>query len=181
LNFDPRISKIDAYKSGYIDKELEQIVGLQTESPLTRAFMPYGGIRMADSAAISHGFKTNPETDVFFAKYHKTHNQGVFDAYTEEITRARHTHIITGLPDAYARGRIIGDYRRVALYGIDYLINEKIVARNNATLDVLNAKNIRMREETMEQIKSLKAMLNMAKSYGFDISRPAKNAKEAIQ
>jgi formate C-acetyltransferase len=178
---DQRVSFVDAYGPGYINKDLEKIVGLQTDAPLKRAFMPIGGIRMADQAAKTYGFKTDPILDEIYTKYRKTHNAGVFDAYTSEITAARHTHIITGLPDAYARGRIIGDYRRIALYGMDYLINEKKAARDAMTHKHITRSDIRMREETADQLKAMNAMITMAQAYGLDIRKPAKNAKEAVQ
>ncbi|GMO13379.1 MAG: formate C-acetyltransferase [Mycoplasmoidaceae bacterium] len=181
LDMDTRVSSIDAFGPGYIDKRLEKIVGLQTDAPLKRAYMPVGGVRMADMAAISNGFKPDPSMSLIYSKYRKTHNQGVFDAYTKEITDARHTHIITGLPDAYARGRIIGDYRRVALYGMDFLIKEKKQQREKRTGKHQTDEIIRMREETMEQIKSMNAIVAMAKTYGFDITLPAKNAQECVQ
>ena len=180
LDMDTRVSFIDAYGPGYIDKKLEKIVGVQTDKPFKRAFMPIGGIRMAVQAGENYGFKSDPKLVEIYSKYRKTHNQGVFDAYTDEMRLARRSHIITGLPDAYSRGRIIGDYRRVALYGIDYLINEKIEARNNLS-STMTSDIIRLREETMDQINALKAMKRMAEAYGFDISKPAKNAREAIQ
>jgi formate C-acetyltransferase len=182
LSMDKRLSTIDGFGPGYIDKKLESIVGLQTEEPLKRAYMPIGGVRMAQQAAQAYGFETDKNIDDIFSKYRKTHNQGVFDAYTKEMKIARHTHIITGLPDSYARGRIIGDYRRVALYGIDYLVSKKLyVLENKYSFSVMNEQNITLREEITEQIKALKLMKNMALKYGFDISKPAKNAKEAIQ
>ncbi len=180
LDMDTRVSDIDIFDAGYIDKDLEKIVGVQTDEPFKRAYMPIGGIRMAQSSAKSYGFKTDPKVDEIFEKYRKTHNQGVFDAYTEEMRLARRTHIITGLPDAYARGRIIGDYRRVALYGIDFLIEKKMEDKANLP-DVMSDDVIKLSEELSEQIKALKKMKNMAKSYGYDISKPATNAKEAIQ
>jgi formate C-acetyltransferase len=177
---DQRVSFIDAYGPGYIDKKLEKIVGIQTDEPFKRAYMPIAGVKMAKQAAEAFGFKTDPTVDLIYTKYRKTHNSGVFDAYTDEMRKARHTHILTGLPDAYSRGRIIGDYRRMALYGVDYLIAEKKQSRflipDEMTDDV-----IRLREETSEQIKALEAMKRMASAYGHDISRPAKNAREAVQ
>jgi len=178
------VSSINAYAPGYIDeslKDLEQVVGLQTDEPLKRAFMPYGGIKMAEEALEMYGYKPNPELHKVFTEYHKTHNDAVFDAYTPEMRLARKTHIVTGLPDTYGRGRIVGDYRRVALYGIDQLIawkeQDKLYCGDgNMTDDV-----IRLREEVSEQIKRLKEMKVMAQSYGFDISKPATNAKEAFQ
>ena len=178
------VSGITAYGPGYIDektKDLEQIVGLQTDKPLKRAFMPYGGIKMAQEAAESYGYKINPKYDKIFNEYHKTHNQAVFDAYTDEMRRARHCHIITGLPDTYGRGRIVGDYRRVALYGIDFLIAKKQEDLANCGDGTMTDDVIRQREEIAEQIRALRGMKEMAKAYGYDISEPAKNAKEAVQ
>ena len=178
------VSGITAYGPGYIDektKDLEQIVGLQTDKPLKRAFMPYGGIKMAQEAAESYGYKINPKYDKIFNEYHKTHNQAVFDAYTDEMRRARHCHIITGLPDTYGRGRIVGDYRRVALYGIDYLIEKKQYDLDNCGCGVMTDDIIRQREELADQIRALRGMKEMAKAYGYVISEPAKNAKEAVQ
>ena len=169
------VSSLTAYGPGYIDKatkNLEKIVGLQTDKPLKRAFMPYGGIKMAQQAAETYGYKVNEKFDKIFNEYHKTHNQAVFDAYTPEMKAARHSHIVTGLPDTYGRGRIVGDYRRVALYGIDRLI----AGKQEMSDDI-----IRQREEIAEQIRALKGMKEMAKIYGYDISQPAKNAHEAIQ
>ena len=174
-------SKVSAHEAGYIDKDLEEIVGLQTDSPLKRAIMPFGGIRIVEKACKSYGREVDPETDEIFHKYRKTHNDGVFDVYTPDIRAARSAHLLTGLPDGYGRGRIIGDYRRVALYGVDVLINEK-----KQELDVLDVDNfteevIRQREEISEQIKALNELKIMAAKYGFDISVPATNAKEAVQ
>ena len=174
-------SKVSAHEAGYIDKDLEEIVGLQTDSPLKRAIMPFGGIRIVEKACKSYGREVDPETDEIFHKYRKTHNDGVFDVYTPDIRAARSAHLLTGLPDGYGRGRIIGDYRRVALYGVDVLINEK-----KQELDVLDVDNfteevIRQREERSEQIKALNELKIMAAKYGFDISVPATNAKEAVQ
>jgi formate C-acetyltransferase len=180
LAMDTRVSFIDAFGPGYIDKKYEKIVGLQTDEPLKRAYMPIGGLRIAQQAGLAFGFKSDPVVDEIYTKYRKTHNQGVFDTYTEEMKKARHLHIITGLPDAYSRGRIIGDYRRVALYGIDYLINEKKAARNLIPYD-MDDDVIRLREESTEQIRALEAMKRMAAVYGHDISLPAKNAQQAIQ
>ena len=178
------VSSLTSYGPGYIDeslKDLETIVGLQTDKPLKRAFMPYGGIKMAEEAAETYGYKVNEKFHKIFTEYHKTHNQAVFDAYTPEMKAARHCHIVTGLPDTYGRGRIVGDYRRVALYGIDFLIEEKKkdldLCGNGAMYDEI----IRQREEIAEQIRALKGMKEMAKIYGYDISGPATNAKEAIQ
>ena len=178
------VSSLTAYGPGYIDpelKDLERIVGLQTDKPLKRAFMPFGGIKMAEEAAETYGYHVNPKFHKIFTEYHKTHNQAVFDAYTPEMKTARHCHIVTGLPDTDGRGRIVGDYRRIALYGIDFLIQEKKKdlerCGNGAMFDDI----IRQREEISEQIRALKGIQEMAAIYGFDISRPASNAKEAIQ
>jgi formate C-acetyltransferase len=178
------VSSLTAYGPGYIDpelKDLERIVGLQTDKPLKRAFMPFGGIKMAEEAAKTYGYHVNPKFHKIFTEYHKTHNQAVFDAYTPEMKTARHCHIVTGLPDTYGRGRIVGDYRRIALYGIDFLIQEKKKdlerCGNGAMFDDI----IRQREEIAEQLRALKDIQEMAAIYGFDISRPASNAKEAVQ
>ncbi|SNX53836.1 formate C-acetyltransferase [Thermoanaerobacterium sp. RBIITD] len=182
LDVDTKIvSSITSHKAGYIDRELEEIVGLQTDAPLKRAIMPYGGIRMVKSSCEAYGYKVDPEVDEIFTNYRKTHNEGVFDAYTPEIRAARHAGIITGLPDAYGRGRIIGDYRRVALYGIDRLIEEKEKEKLELDYDEFDEATIKLREELSEQIKALNEMKEMAKMYGYDISKPAENAKEAIQ
>lgn len=178
------VSSLTAYGPGYIDeskKELEQVVGLQTDKPLKRAFMPFGGIKMADQAASTYGYQINPELRKIFTDYHKTHNQAVFDAYTPEMKRARHNHVITGLPDTYGRGRIVGDYRRVALYGLDYLIKMKEKDLFYCGGRNMSEEHIRLREEIAEQIRALRGMKKMAEIYGFDISEPAKNAKEAVQ
>jgi len=175
------VSSITSHDAGYIDKDLEEIVGLQTDKPLKRAIMPYGGIRMVKKACEAYGYKVDPKVEEIFTKYRKTHNDGVFDAYTPEIRAARHAGIITGLPDAYGRGRIIGDYRRVALYGIDRLIEEKEKEKLELDYDEFDEATIRLREELTEQIKALNEMKEMALKYGYDISRPAKNAKEAVQ
>lgn len=181
LDIDPStISDIDAYEPGYIDKELEEIVGLQTDAPLKRAIMPFGGIRMVRKSLEAYGRKMDPEVEKVF-RYRRTHNDGVFDCYTDEMKRARHNGIITGLPDAYGRGRIIGDYRRVALYGTTFLIEEKQRTHNSVTYDVMDEEAIRHREELMEQIRALKKLERMAQSYGYDISKPAQDVKEAIQ
>ena len=174
------VSTITSHGPGYIDKELEKIVGLQTDVAFKRSLQPFGGIKMAEQALSLYGYQINPEVKEIFTKYRKTHNQGVFDAYTPEMRRCRTAHILTGLPDAYGRGRIIGDYRRVALYGIDYLIRHK---ENDRSLleGEMRPDTIRDREELMEQINALKALKEMAASYGYDISEPAKTAKEAIQ
>ena len=178
------VSSLTSYGPGYIDesmKELEKIVGLQTDKPLKRAFMPYGGIKMADQAAATYGYEINGDLRKIFTDYHKTHNQAVFDAYTPEMKRARHSHVITGLPDTYGRGRIVGDYRRVALYGLDYLIFVKEKDLFYCGGRNMSDEHIRLREEIAEQIRALKGMKKMAEIYGFDISQPAKNAREAVQ
>ncbi|MBR1441440.1 MAG: formate C-acetyltransferase [Lachnospiraceae bacterium] len=178
------VSSLTSYGPGYIDesmKDLEQIVGLQTDKPLKRAFMPYGGIKMAEEALKMYGYEPDPDLHKVFTEYHKTHNQAVFDAYTDEMKAARHTHIITGLPDTYGRGRIVGDYRRVALYGIDQLIAWKKEDKANCGDGTMTDNVIRQREELAEQIRALEGMKKMAESYGYDISGPAKNAKEAVQ
>ena len=174
------ISGIDAYEPGYIDKDKEQIVGLQTAAPLTRAIMPFGGIRMVRNSLEAYGRKMDPEMEKVF-QYRKTHNDGVFDVYTPQMRAARKSGVITGLPDAYGRGRIIGDYRRVALYGVDMLIREKQQSKDAADYPVMDSREIRLREELAEQIRALEALKRMAESYGFDISRPAEDTKEAIQ
>ncbi|MDD6317478.1 MAG: formate C-acetyltransferase [Succinatimonas hippei] len=178
------VSGITAYGPGYIGentKELEKIVGLQTDKPLKRAFMPFGGIKMAEEACTTYGYTPNPKFTKIFTEYHKTHNQGVYDAYTPEMRMARKNKIITGLPDTYGRGRIVGDYRRVALYGIDYLIARKKEDLSNCGCGVMTDDIIRQREEIADQIRALGQMKQMAASYGFDISEPAKNASEAVQ
>ena len=178
------VSSLTAYGPGYIDenlKDLEQIVGLQTDKPLKRAFMPYGGIKMAEQACTTYGYQPSPELHKIFTDYTRTHNQAVFDAYTPEMKAARHTHIITGLPDTYGRGRIVGDYRRVALYGIDALIKFKQEDFANCGDGTMTDDVIRLREEIARQINALKGMKKMAEAYGYDISQPAKNAKEACQ
>ena len=178
------VSSLTAYGPGYIDesmKDLEQIVGLQTDKPLKRAFMPYGGIKMAEKSCEMYGYKPSPKLHEIFTKYHKTHNQAVFDIYTPEMMKARHNKILTGLPDTYGRGRIVGDYRRVALYGIDYLIESKQKDFHDTTRQGMRRGDFQLREEIAEQIRALKAMKEMAAAYGFDISKPAKNAKEAVQ
>lgn len=173
------MSGIDAFKPGYIDKENEVIVGLQTDAPLKRMINPYGGIRMVYNELDAYGYKLDEDVDKKFNEYRKTHNQGVFDAYTKEIRRARSAHLLTGLPDAYGRGRIIGDYRRIALYGIDFLIEQKQIDLDNIT--EINEETIKLREEVSEQIKALQKIKSMAEKYGCDISKPAENAKEAVQ
>ncbi len=178
------VSDINAYPAAYIvegKKELEKVVGLQTDKPLKRAFMPYGGIKMAEQACTTYGYEPSEKLHEIFTKYHKTHNQAVFDVYTPEMKKARHNKIITGLPDTYGRGRIVGDYRRVALYGIDFLIEKKQEDFANCGDGNMFDDVIRQREELAEQIRALKAMKEMAASYGFDISGPATNAREAVQ
>ncbi len=176
-----RPSTITTFGPAYIDKDLEQIVGFQTDKPLKRGIMPNGGLRVVKKALKSYGYELHKDTDEIFTKYRKTHNEGVFDAYTDDMRKARHSGIITGLPDAYGRGRIIGDYRRVALYGIDFLIESKLVDLKQLEVAYMESPVIRQREEINEQIRALKALKQMAENYGFDISKPAKNAKEAIQ
>nr|WP_330361646.1 formate C-acetyltransferase [Agathobacter rectalis] len=178
------VTGITAYGPGYIDeslKDLEQIVGLQTDKPLKRAFMPYGGIKMAVQAAETYGYNVSDKLKEIFTQYHKTHNTAVFDAYTPEMMKVRHAKILTGLPDTYGRGRIVGDYRRVALYGLDYLIEEKKKDKANCGCGQMTDDVIRLREEIAEQIKCLEDMKKLAEIYGYDISRPATNAKEAVQ
>lgn len=178
------VTGLTAYGPGYISeatKDLERVVGLQTDKPLKRAFMPFGGIKMAEQACQTNGYTPNPELHKIFTEYSRTHNQGVFDAYTKEMKLARHNHIVTGLPDTYGRGRIVGDYRRVALYGIDFLIKEKQNDFENCGDGTMVDDVIRLREEITMQINALKGMKEMAKIYGFDISEPAKNAYEAAQ
>lgn len=181
LDMDTKIvSTITSHGAGYIDKDLETIVGLQTDKPLKRSMQPFGGIRMAESACKSYGYEVDSEVSEIFTKYRKTHNQGVFDVYTPEMKAARHSAIITGLPDAYGRGRIIGDYRRVALYGIDRLIEDK-KEQFKSLEGEMRPERIQLREEISEQIRALGEMIELGKIYGFDISKPARNAKEAIQ
>ena len=174
------ISTITSHGPAYLDKEKEKIVGFQTDKPLKRALMPYGGIRMAEKACADNGYTIDPEIKEFFTTHRKTHNAGVFDAYTPEMRACRSSHIITGLPDAYGRGRIIGDYRRVALYGVDRLIEDK-EEQKITTRSAMYAEVIRIREELSEQIRALQSLKEMAMSYGYDISKPAKDTKEAIQ
>lgn len=174
------VSTITSHGPGYLNKDLEKVVGVQTDEPFKRSLQPFGGIRMAKQACESYGFKLNEEVERIFTDYRKTHNQGVFDAYTDEMKLARKVGIITGLPDAYGRGRIIGDYRRVALYGVDFLIDEK-KKDASGTSRVMSEENIRLREELSEQIRALNELKALAKSYGFDISKPAANAREAFQ
>ena len=178
------VSGINAYPASYIKEEYknrEKVVGLQTDKPLKRAFMPYGGIKMAEQACTTYGYTPSPELHKIFTEYHKTHNQGVFDAYTPEMMKARHNKILTGLPDTYGRGRIVGDYRRVALYGIDFLIEKKKEDFANFGDGSMTDEIIRGREEISDQIRALQEMKEMAAGYGFDIGRPAENAKEAVQ
>ena len=175
------VSSLTAYGPGYLDKDLEKVVGLQTDKPLKRAFMPYGGIRMSEEACETYGYKPSEKLHEIFTKYHKTHNDAVFSAYTPEMRLARRNKIITGLPDTYGRGRIVGDYRRVALYGIDYLIEQKQKDFAYCGDGTMSDDVIRQREELAEQIKALKEMKIMAASYGYDISQPAKNSLEAVQ
>lgn len=174
------VSSLTSHGAGYIDKKLEKIVGLQTDEPFKRALQPFGGIRMSTDALAMYGYEIAPEVKEIFTKYRKTHNDGVYDAYTPEMRRARSAHILTGLPDTYGRGRIIGDYRRVALYGVDYLIaqkeKDKLLKDGDMTPD-----KIRDREELSEQIKALKNLKKLAEIYGCDISKPADTAQEAIQ
>ena len=178
------VSGLTSYGPGYIDeslKDLEKVVGLQTDKPLKRAFMPYGGIKMAVQACETYGYEVDPQLKEIFTKYHKTHNAAVFDAYTPEMIKARHNKIMTGLPDTYGRGRIVGDYRRIALYGIDFLIEEKKKDKAKCGSGSMKGEVIRLREEIAEQIRALEGMKEMAKIYGYDISKPAVNAREAIQ
>ena len=175
-----KVSTITSHEAGYIDKPLEQIVGLQTDKPLKRALMVDGGVRMAMAACKAYGYEVDPEIVDFYTYRRKTHNAGVFDVYTEDMRKCRHSHIITGLPDAYGRGRIIGDYRRVALYGVDALIADK-TNQKNGTGTVMDEKTIRHREELSEQIRALKELKQLGEIYGFDLSRPAENFKEAVQ
>ena len=181
LDMDTKIvSTITSHGAGYIDKDLETIVGLQTDAPLKRSLQPFGGIRMAETSCKSYGYEVDPEITEIFTKYRKTHNQGVFDVYTPEMRKARHAAILTGLPDAYGRGRIIGDYRRIALYGIDRLIEDK--KEQHASVDgEMTPDKIQLKEELAEQIRALEEMKVLGQTYGYDISKPAKNAKEAIQ
>ena len=174
------VSTVASHKAGYFDKSLEKIVGLQTDMPFKRSLQPFGGIRMAEEALEMYGYHIDPEVKYIFTHYRKTHNDGVYDAYTPEMRRARSAHILTGLPDTYGRGRIVGDYRRVALYGVDYLIQKREEDKSRIDGD-MTPDRIRDREEVAEQVKALKALKAMAAEYGFDISRPAENAQEAIQ
>ena len=181
LDMDTKVvSSIVSHGAGYLDKNLETIVGFQTDAPFKRSLQPFGGIRMAETSCKSYGYEVDPEISEIFTKYRKTHNQGVFDVYTPEMKAARHSGIITGLPDAYGRGRIIGDYRRVALYGIDRLIQDK-QEQFKSLEGEMTPERIQLREEIAEQIRALKEMIELGKIYGFDISKPARTAKEAIQ
>lgn len=181
LDMDTKVvSTITSHGAGYIDRDLEKIVGLQTDMPLKRSLQPFGGIRMAETSCKSYGYEVDPEISEIFTKYRKTHNQGVFDAYTPEMRKARHAAILTGLPDAYGRGRIIGDYRRVALYGIDRLIEDK-KAQHASISGEMRPEKIQLKEEIAEQIRALEEMKILAQTYGCDISQPAKNAREAVQ
>ena len=175
------ISTVSSHEAGYIDRELEEIVGLQTDEPLKRAIMPFGGIRIVEKSCEACDREVDPETDKIFHGIRKTHNDGVFDVYTKDIRAARSSHLITGLPDGYGRGRIIGDYRRVALYGVDALIEEKKYELDLIDVDNFTEEIIREREEISEQIRALQALKVMASKYGFDISNPATTAKEAVQ
>jgi formate C-acetyltransferase len=182
LDVDTKVpTGIAVHDAGYINRELEQIVGLQTDKPLKRAIMPYGGIRVVKAGLEAYGYQLDPQTEEVFTKYRKTHNDGVFDAYTTEMRKARKSGIVTGLPDAYGRGRIIGDYRRVALYGVDRLIDDKKTQKDSLELDVMDEETIRLREEISEQIRALAELKEMAAKYGFEIGRPAMTAKEAVQ
>lgn len=174
------VSTITSHKAGYLDQKLEKIVGFQTDRPYKRAFQPFGGIRVSETALEAYGYEKSQEMHELFTKFRKTHNQGVFDVYTPEMKKARHSGIITGLPDAYGRGRIIGDYRRVALYGVDFLIEDK-KNQKATTPKIMTEKNMRLREELSEQIRSLEELKELGHIYGFDISKPAANAREAIQ
>ncbi|MDQ1145469.1 formate C-acetyltransferase [Bacillus sp. SORGH_AS 510] len=174
------VSTITSHGPGYLNEDLEKVVGVQTDKPFNRSLQPFGGIRMAKGACEAYGYQLNPEIERIFTEFRKTHNQGVFDAYTDEMMLARKAAIITGLPDAYGRGRIIGDYRRVALYGVDFLIKEKEIDKKN-TSKVMTEDNMRLREEIAEQIRALYELKELGTSYGFDLSRPAKNAQEAFQ
>ena len=182
LDVDTKVpTSITAHAAGYIDRDLEQIVGLQTDRPLKRAIMPFGGIRVVKAGLEAYGYQLDRQTEEIFTKYRKTHNDGVFDVYTRSMRLARRSGIITGLPDAYGRGRIIGDYRRVALYGVDRLIDDKKTQQESLELEAMDEATIRLREELSEQIRALFELKEMAASYGFDISRPAANAREAVQ
>jgi formate C-acetyltransferase len=175
------ISTITSHDAGYIDQDNEVIVGLQTDAALKRAIMPFGGIRMVLKGCEAYGFDIDPSIEEIFTIYRKTHNAGVYDAYTEEMRKAKKAGIITGLPDAYGRGRIIGDYRRVALYGVERLIEEKYKELEQCNVNLSEEASIRLREEISEQIRSLKDLIKMGEKYGFDLSKPAQNATEAVQ
>ncbi|MDE6719977.1 MAG: formate acetyltransferase, partial [Treponemataceae bacterium] len=178
------VTGLTSHPAGYIcpeGKDLEKVVGLQTDKPLKRAFMPFGGIKMAEQSCAMYGYKPNEELHKIFTEYHKTHNDAVFDVYTPEIRKARSAHILTGLPDTYGRGRIVGDYRRVALYGIDFIMESKQKDLANCGNGTMSEEVIRQREEIAEQIKALKGIKAMAAIYGYDISKPARNAREAFQ
>ncbi|NEO88506.1 MAG: formate acetyltransferase, partial [Spirulina sp. SIO3F2] len=182
LDVDTKVpTSITAHAPGYIDKDLEQIVGLQTDKPLKRAIMPLGGIRVVKKSLTAYGYELDPETEKIFTQYRKTHNDGVFDAYTREMRLARHSGIVTGLPDAYGRGRIIGDYRRIALYGVDRLIIDKQQQLKSLELDTIDEDVIRDREELSEQLRALNELKVMGASYGCDLGRPAITAQEAVQ
>ena len=173
-------STITSHDAGYLDKDLETIVGVQTEKPFKRSMQPFGGIRMAKAACEAYGYELDEETEKIFTDYRKTHNQGVFDAYSREMLNCRKAGVITGLPDAYGRGRIIGDYRRVALYGVDFLMEEKMHDFNTMSTE-MSEDVIRLREELSEQYRALKELKELGQKYGFDLSRPAENFKEAVQ
>ncbi|MFZ2621626.1 MAG: pyruvate formate lyase family protein, partial [Trichococcus flocculiformis] len=175
------VSTITSHPAGYINKDLEKIVGLQTEKPLKRGLNVYGGIRMAETALKSYGYELDPELDEFYTEHRKTHNQGVFDAYDDDIRMARRNKIVTGLPDAYGRGRIIPDFRRIALYGVDYLKKQKLNDWNALQAKTYTEEDIRLREEVSTQYRALGKLIELGKIYGFDISRPAENAQEAVQ
>ena len=175
------VSTLTSHAAGYLDKDLEKIVGLQTDKPFKRSLQPFGGIRMSEEALNMYGYTLDPEVKEIFTKYRKTHNDGVYDAYTPEMRAARSAHILTGLPDTYGRGRIVGDYRRVALYGIDFLLEKKHYDMKRYERHGMKGTDFRLREELADQMKALNEMKEMAASYGFDISVPAKNAKEAAQ
>ena len=173
-------STITSHEAGYLNKELESIVGVQTDKPFKRSMQPFGGIRMAKAACEAYGYDLNSETEKIFTDYRKTHNQGVFDAYSKEMLNCRKAGIITGLPDAYGRGRIIGDYRRIALYGVDFLMQKKMEDFNNMSKE-MSEDVIRLREELSEQYRALNELKTLGNIYGFDLSRPAYNFKEAVQ
>ena len=178
------VASITSHEPGYIDesmKDLEKIVGLQTDKPLKRAFMPFGGIKMAEEACTMNGYTPNPKFSEIFRKYHTTHSDAVFSVYDAEMRACRKNKIVTGLPDTYGRGRIVGDYRRVALYGIDFLIQEKTKDKDNCGCGIMTDDVIRQKEELAKQIQALKDMKTMAATYGYDISKPAANAREAFQ